>query len=89
MMLYQLDYIDPRFGIPLAIFLWLVVAIIFFREAAKRGLNDFFAHRRHVRREKRRQERGYSAMRAYTEGDLTLTRAIYKANQPRHSAKTR
>lgn len=86
----MLDYIDPRIGIPLAIFLWLVVAFVFFKEAIRLKFSDFFAHRRHIRREKRRlQEAEHAALIAYAEADLQRTLEVYKPNRPRHAANAR
>lgn len=51
----QVDYIDPRIGVPLIIVLWVILFITIFRTPIKLKLDNYFAHRRHVRRERRRR----------------------------------
>jgi hypothetical protein len=52
----QFDYIPPVIAIPLALILWLVVFAIWFRVPLTNKINDHFAHRRHIRRMRQRQQ---------------------------------
>lgn len=84
------DYIPPYILVPLAIVLWFAVLIIWMRKPAKELIHDYFAHRRHLRRERRRQEDDMqNRMMAYLEADTKLVRQAFKPNSPRHSATAR
>lgn len=44
------DYIPPVVGLPLAAMLWLVLLVIWFKAPIMRNFDNYFAHRRHIRR---------------------------------------
>jgi hypothetical protein len=44
------DYIDPALGLPLALFLWVLLLFVIFHKRIIRWFDDFFAQRRHNRR---------------------------------------
>ena len=75
------DYIPPIPGLILALILWAVLIFGSYRKEVKMLVHDFFAWRRHVRREKRRKEKereaDYAYMRAYAEKDLESMMNIY------------
>lgn len=49
-----LDYIDPRIGVPLAVILWLFLFVLLIKDPVMLKIDNFFARRRHIRREKNR-----------------------------------
>lgn len=44
------DYIDPAVGVPLAIILWAILVIVYLGKIVKRGVDDWAAQRRRLRR---------------------------------------
>lgn len=78
----RVDYLPPEIGIPLALILWAIVFFMFYGRRIRNNLDDFFAQRRHNRREKRRLERvkeaEFRAMQDYLERDLELTTSVYR-----------
>jgi len=76
------DYISPIIGIPIALFLWTLLFSIVFYQPVKVRIDDFFAMRRHKRRERKRQQ-AIEAMRKYVTMDAQMITQLYRNNQPK------
>jgi len=50
MLLHTVDTLDPRIGWPIAVFLWILVVLIFARTPLMEMFNVFFEKRRDKRR---------------------------------------
>ena len=50
------DYIDPQIGVPIAIFLWGLLFVLAFKKPVVDRVNDYFAWRRHVRRQRNKNK---------------------------------
>lgn len=83
------DNIPPGIAIPLAIILWIALIIHVFKDVFIGYVNDFFAWRRHVRREKTRKQKEleaeYAYMRAYAEKDIEAMMTIYNVHTGDHA----
>ena len=51
----RVDYLPPEFGIPLALVLWVIVIFMLYHRQIRNKIDDFFAQRRHNRRERERK----------------------------------
>lgn len=79
----QLDYIDPSVVFILTPILWAMFLAAVFRHKIKDAVGNYFANRRHIRREKCRQERDYAAMVAYAQTDLEKVTQMFDPQRPR------
>jgi len=85
-----MDYIPPVIGLPLAAILWIILLVIWFKAPLMRKVNNFFAHRRHVRR-MRRSKWPVPPVEAYLLRDIELTKKsmAYAKNNNTHEFVTR
>lgn len=61
----MIDYIPPYIAVPLAIILWAIVFAQIYKNQMRTKFDDFFAHRRHIRRERRRTQVRHAALATY------------------------
>lgn len=61
------DNIPPGIAIPLALILWVALIVIVFKDVFREKIDNFFAHRRHVRRMRTRKRREASYAYVKTE----------------------
>ena len=70
----MIDYIPPALGLPFAALLWATLVFMWFRKPLLIKLDNYFAHRRHIRRVRRRQERAFATYTAAKQAFVTPTR---------------
>lgn len=68
------DYIPLVIGIPLTIILWAALLFMWFRKPLMLKVDNYFAHRRHIRRVRRRQERAFASYTTARQAFVTPTR---------------
>lgn len=75
------DNLPLWFALPTIMLLWTWLIISIYKQEIRNRIDDFFAWRRHVRREKRRKQKEkeaeYAYMRAYVEKDIEAMMSIY------------
>lgn len=87
-----MDYIHPGFAIGVASVLWAIVIFGYlyrFNLKFRGKVDDFFAMRRHNRRERKRRlehEVHVKRLRAQLQEEVQQNVSIYKPSAPRHSS---
>lgn len=77
------ENINPVFALVTAGVLWIAVIVGFLYKKYEAQIEDFFAHRRHMRRERNRMNREMIRLREYAKNDVQASANLYKENTPR------
>ena len=80
-----LDYIDPRFAVPLIIVLWVIV-VLMYRDRLFPKLPAFFANRRRIRRERQKSKLITGFIREWERDDARIVVPERIRSRARHSA---
>ena len=80
-----LDYIDPRFAVPIAIVLWVIV-VLMYKDRLFPKLPAYFANRRRIRRERQRSKLIYGSFQNWEPNEAYVVLPERTRSRARHSA---